>query len=154
MSCDLVSSCDRNPLQCRKKGTEAPSKLISDLTPSYSTSLAAEQLHLAARNSAGYGLDTAHQHLIVHYHCPLSRELRDQPGAIASQPQPLPPPHPLFRFEQLQAIADNDWRLSTKELATLLGLQSLSTRQFERYSFRFARAGRNGALSAWKVEKM
>jgi hypothetical protein len=81
-------------------------------------------------------------------------ELLQLLSAIASQSQPTLSPNPLSRFEQLQAIADNDWRPSTKELASLLGLQSLSRRQFERYGFRFTRAGRNGAQSAWKVEKI
>lgn len=69
-------------------------------------------------------------------------------AAIAHQQQPaaapLAQPNPLSRFEQLQAIADNDWRPSTSELAEILGLTSLSGSQFERYSFRFTRAGKTG----------
>ena len=75
---------------------------------------------------------------------------------IAHQQTPAPPPappNPLSRFEQLQAIADNDWRPSTSELAEILGLSSLSGSSIERYGFRFTRAGKNGAQSAWKVEK-
>ncbi|MBE9109884.1 hypothetical protein IQ273_10740 [Nodosilinea sp. LEGE 07298] len=79
-------------------------------------------------------------------------------AAIAHHQQPaaapLAPPNPLSRFEQLQAIADNDWRPSTSELAEILDLTSLSGSQFERYSFRFTRAGKYGAQSAWKVEKI
>jgi hypothetical protein len=60
----------------------------------------------------------------------------------------------LARFEQLQAISDNDWRPSSRELADILGLSALSGQQFERYGFRFTRAGKNGAQSAWKVEKL
>ncbi|MBW4462437.1 MAG: hypothetical protein KME47_19680 [Nodosilinea sp. WJT8-NPBG4] len=63
-------------------------------------------------------------------------------------------PNPLSRFEQLQAIADNDWRPSTSELAEILSLTSLSGATFERYGFRFTRAGKNGSQSAWKVEKI
>lgn len=78
-------------------------------------------------------------------------------AAIAHQ-QPaaalLAPPNPLSRFEQLQAIADHGWRPSTSELAKILGLASLSGSTFERYGFRFTRAGKNGAQSAWKVEKV
>ncbi|HEY9881813.1 MAG TPA: hypothetical protein V6D29_25405 [Leptolyngbyaceae cyanobacterium] len=74
-------------------------------------------------------------------------------SAISSQ-QALPPANPLQRFEQLQAMADHDWRPSTRELAEILGLQSLSGAQFERYGFRFTRAGRNGAQSAWRIEKL
>lgn len=78
-------------------------------------------------------------------------------AAIANQqlPAALPaPPNPLSRFEQLQAIADHDWRPSTSELAEILGLTSLPRATFERYGFRFTRVGRNGAQSAWKVEKL
>lgn len=76
--------------------------------------------------------------------------------AIANQhpaSAPSAPPNPLSRFEQLQAIADKDWRPSTSELADILGLNSLPSASFERYGFRFTRAGKNGAQSAWKVEK-
>jgi hypothetical protein len=73
-------------------------------------------------------------------------------GAMAAATPP--PPSPLARFEQLQAMADNDWRPSSSELADILGLSSLSGQQFERYGFRFTRAGRNGQQSAWKVEKL
>jgi hypothetical protein len=72
-------------------------------------------------------------------------------GAIAQQQPSL---NPLSRFEQLQAIADYDWRPGTKELAEILGLKSLSGSEFERYGFRFIRVGKNGAESAWKVEKI
>ncbi|MGB7313904.1 MAG: hypothetical protein WA939_13305 [Nodosilinea sp.] len=79
-------------------------------------------------------------------------------AAIANQQQPAAappaPPNPLSRFEQLQAIADHDWRPSTSELAEILGLTSLSGSKIERYGFRFTRAGKNGAQSAWKVEKV
>jgi hypothetical protein len=74
-------------------------------------------------------------------------------GAMAAATSPTPPT-PLARFEQLQAIADNDWRPSSRELADILGLSSLSGQQFERYGFRFTRAGKNGQQSAWKVEKL
>lgn len=73
-----------------------------------------------------------------------------QPAAAPA----IPPANPLSRFEQLQAIADNDWRPSTSELADILGLNSLSGSKFERYGFRFTRAGKNGAQSAWRVEKV
>ncbi|MBD2259350.1 hypothetical protein [Pseudanabaena sp. FACHB-2040] len=39
-------------------------------------------------------------------------------------------------------------------LPQILELQSLSVSQFERYGFRFTRVGRNGAQSAWRVEKI
>ncbi|NEP15445.1 MAG: hypothetical protein F6J97_00910 [Leptolyngbya sp. SIO4C1] len=55
----------------------------------------------------------------------------------------------------LQELADNDWWLSTSQLAKVMGLNSLpSGDQFERYGFRFIKAGKNGAEVAWKVEKL
>ena len=72
--------------------------------------------------------------------------------ALAQQP-PQPTINPLARFEQLQAMADHDWRPSTKELADILGRSSLPGSSFERYGFRFTRAGKNGSQTAWKVEK-
>lgn len=75
--------------------------------------------------------------------------------ALVALAQPQQPPlNPLARFEQLQAIADHDWRPSTKELADILGLSSLPGPTFERYGFRFTRAGKNGSQTAWKVEKL
>lgn len=73
-------------------------------------------------------------------------------SALAQQ-QPSAPVNPLARFEQLQAMADHDWRPSTKELANILGRSSLPGPTFERYGFRFTRAGKNGSQTAWKVEK-
>ncbi|MBD2425407.1 hypothetical protein [Phormidium sp. FACHB-1136] len=74
--------------------------------------------------------------------------------ATLTQQPPSPPINPLARFEQLQAMADHDWRPSTRELADILGLSSLPGPTFERYGFRFTRAGKNGAQTAWKVEKL
>lgn len=68
--------------------------------------------------------------------------------------QTPPPPNPLERFEQLQAIADHGWQPSTSELAAILGMKTLSGQQFDRYGFRFTRAGKNGSQSAWRVEKL
>jgi hypothetical protein len=73
--------------------------------------------------------------------------------ALSNQ-QALPPANPLTRFEQLQAIADNDWRPSTKDLSEILGLSSPPGPSFERYGFRITKAGKNGAQTAWKVEKL
>ncbi len=73
---------------------------------------------------------------------------------LAALQQPAVEPRPLERFEQLQALADNDWRPSTSELAAILGVKTLSGRVLERYGFRFSRVGRNGAQSAWKVERV
>lgn len=54
----------------------------------------------------------------------------------------------------LQEVADNNWWLSTSQLAQVIGLRSLPSSEFERYGFKFVKAGRNGAETAWKVEKL
>ncbi len=74
-------------------------------------------------------------------------------STLVQQPPP-DPINPLARYEQLHAIADHDWRPSTKELADILGRSSLPGPTFERYGFRLTRAGKNGAQTAWKVEKL
>jgi hypothetical protein len=86
------------------------------------------------------------------YGTPGQLELLQALVATLAQQQP-PVINPLARFEQLQAMADHDWRPSTQELADILGLASLPGPSFERYGFRFTRAGKNGAQTAWKVEK-
>jgi hypothetical protein len=73
--------------------------------------------------------------------------------ALSNQPHPTALSNPLSRFEQLQAIANNDWRPSTQDLSKILSLGSLPGPRFERYGFRFTRVGKNGAQTAWKVEK-
>lgn len=74
-------------------------------------------------------------------------------AAIARQ-QPVEPKDPLRLFRLLQELADNDWRPSTSQLAEILGVKNISESQFERYGFRFTRAGKNGPEFAWKVEKI
>ncbi len=55
----------------------------------------------------------------------------------------------------LQELADNNWWLSTSQLAQVMGLVSLPTGEsFERYGFRFIKAGKHGSETAWKVEKI
>jgi len=65
------------------------------------------------------------------------------------------PEDDLAVFRKLQELADNDWRPSTSQLTKILDLASLpGGEDFERYGFRFVRAGKNGAETAWKVEKV
>ncbi len=64
-----------------------------------------------------------------------------------------PPPDPLANLKALEEACQHQWLLSTSQLAFLLGLKSLSGQQIQRYGFTFTRVGRNGAESAWKVEK-
>ena len=78
--------------------------------------------------------------------------------AIASQDEAAAPEQSFKELLEvlrgLQEVADNDWWLSTSQLAQVMGLRSLPPGEFERYGFRFVKAGRNGAETAWKVEKL
>ncbi len=65
----------------------------------------------------------------------------------------VPAPDPLANLRAIQEACDQGWWLSTSQLAPLLGVKSLSGQIIERYGFRFTRMGRNGAESAWRVEK-
>lgn len=64
-----------------------------------------------------------------------------------------PPPDPLANLKALEDAYQHHWHLSTSQLAALLGRKTLSGQQIQRYGFMFTRVGRNGAESAWAVEK-
>lgn len=66
----------------------------------------------------------------------------------------LPQPDPLHNLQQLERAYQNGWLLSTSQLAPLLGVKGLSGKAIERFGFRCVRVGRNGAESAWKLEKI
>ena len=55
---------------------------------------------------------------------------------------------------QLEEIVANGWLLPTSELAALLDASNLSGQTFERYGFKFTRAGKAGSESTWRVEKV
>lgn len=69
---------------------------------------------------------------------------------------------PEFNFEDLlktlrglQELADQGWWLSSSQLANVLQLKSLPPGDsFDRYGFRFTKAGKNGSETAWKLEKL
>jgi hypothetical protein len=92
---------------------------------------------------------------------PDSRQLSHQTG----QPDALlilaeaiariaPPSKPFANLETLDTAAEKRWRLSSSQLAPLLGLKNLSGKQIDRYGFRCTRSGKNGTQSAWKIEKL
>ena len=61
----------------------------------------------------------------------------------------------LHMLRALQELADNDWRLSSDQIAQTLELKALpSGDSFERYGFKFSKAGKNGTQTAWKIEKL
>lgn len=74
-----------------------------------------------------------------------------------SEVQTLPPAPAstsyLDALETLEKCSQHGWRLSTSQLAQLLGLKSLSGSEVKRYGFTFTRDGKNGSESAWRIEK-
>jgi hypothetical protein len=73
--------------------------------------------------------------------------------AIAHRLPASAPANPLSNLEALEQAAQNGWLLSTSQLAPLLGLKTLSGKTVQRYGFTFTRVGRNGAESAWSIQK-
>ena len=67
--------------------------------------------------------------------------------------EPAATSDPLASLRVIQETSDRGWRLSTNQLAPLLGLKNLPGKTFSRYGFRFTRCGRNGSQSAWLIEK-
>lgn len=71
-------------------------------------------------------------------------------------------PAPTFDFELLlsklrglQELADQNWWLSSSQLANVLELESLPPEDtLEFHGFRFSKAGTHGSETAWKVEKL
>lgn len=69
--------------------------------------------------------------------------------------QPPEPEDDLAIFRKLQSLSDNNWKPSTSQLARMMCLKSLPPGdEFERYGFRFVKAGKNGSETAWRVRKV
>ena len=60
---------------------------------------------------------------------------------------------PLEKYRRLQEVVDGGFLLSSSDLAVLLDRKSLPAKDFDRYGFRFSKAGRNGGETAWRVGK-
>ncbi len=61
----------------------------------------------------------------------------------------------LSKLRGLQELADQNWWLSSTQLANVLELEALpSEDEFEFHGFRFSKAGTHGQEAAWKVEKI
>ena len=75
---------------------------------------------------------------------------------IATPPQlppAAPPANPLENIRRIQEAHDRQWKLSTSQLAPLLGMKSLSGSEIKRFGFVFTRVGKNGVESAWSISK-
>lgn len=66
---------------------------------------------------------------------------------------PSPTADPLANLRALQEACDRGWLLSSSQLAPLVGLKNVHGKAFERYGFKFVKAGKNGSESAWRIEK-
>jgi hypothetical protein len=72
----------------------------------------------------------------------------------SSTPQPpASAVDPLANLRALQEACDRGWLLSSSQLAPLVGLKTLHGKEFERYGFKFIKASKNGAESAWRIKK-
>ena len=74
----------------------------------------------------------------------------------SAPPQPLalaPVVERIEKYRRLNEICEAGYRLSTSDLAPLLGLKTLPGKAFDRYGFHFSKTGKNGAESAWQVTK-
>lgn len=61
----------------------------------------------------------------------------------------------LSKLRGLQELADQNWWLSSTQLANVLELEALPlAEEFEFHGFRFSKAGTHGQETAWKVEKL
>lgn len=67
---------------------------------------------------------------------------------------PAPASDPFENLEQIDRIYRNGWYVSSSQLAPLLDRQSLPSKDFQMFGYRFTPNGRNGREKAWKVEKL
>ena len=61
---------------------------------------------------------------------------------------------PFGRYQWLDRVAERGWLLPSSELATLLGCNSVPTKDFERFGYRFTKSGKSGSENTWKTEKV
>jgi hypothetical protein len=74
-------------------------------------------------------------------------------AAIVPAPQAAPPPDPLENLRRIEEAHRNSWKLSSSQLAPLLGLKSLTGKEFSRFGYTFTRCGKNGGESAWSISR-
>lgn len=117
----------------------------------------AKESHETAGHSNGNGaiakpkasdqLVTAHQLLAV-----LER-ISEVIAAPPQLPPAAPPAHGLDTLRRIQEAYERQWKLSTSQLAPLLGMKGLSGAEVKRFGFVFTRVGKNGNESAWSISK-
>ena len=90
-----------------------------------------------------------------------STEQKDDMSGVAS-PQEAPlmalrrvlQAEPLARYDLMDKLAERGWRLPTRELALLLGMEELTREAFECYGYRFTRGDEGDLEISWRVEKI
>lgn len=116
-------------------------------------------------------LDALHDHIkagntIESFVESLSEQFTEQSGQleIASNPMltlvemivsrvPLPQSDPLAHIRMLDEACEKGWRLSSSELCLLLKRTRINGSEIRRYGFVCTRVGKNGAESAWRIER-
>lgn len=84
-----------------------------------------------------------------------TRQVESSAIEVATPEKPFSIDDTLHMLRALQELADHDWRLSSDQIAHTLEIKALpSGDSFERYGFRFSKAGKNGTQTAWKIEKL
>ncbi|EKU97094.1 hypothetical protein Lepto7375DRAFT_0964 [Leptolyngbya sp. PCC 7375] len=83
------------------------------------------------------------------------RQVQSSELAIAAQNTAFDFEQLLSKLRGLQELADQNWWLSSSQLAQVLELETLPPgEKLEFHGFRFSKAGTHGTETAWKVEKL
>ena len=77
---------------------------------------------------------------------------QESPQLPSANPAPVAV-DPLEKYRRLQEVVDAGYLLSSSDLEVLLDRKSLPNKDFDRYGFKFSKAGRNGGETAWRVSK-
>lgn len=119
-------------------------------------------------------LDALHDHIkagntIESFVASLGEQFTEQSGQldIASNPTvamltlaemivsriPQSQSNPLAHIQMLDEACEKGWKLSTSELCLLLKRSRIAGQEIRRYGFVCTRVGKNGAESAWLIER-
>jgi len=66
---------------------------------------------------------------------------------------PVAETDPFEKLEQIDRACRNDWHLSSSQLAPLLNRQSMPSKAFKQFGYRFYPEGKNGREKAWRIQK-
>jgi hypothetical protein len=86
----------------------------------------------------------------------IAQSLRQLNQTLVAQAAPVSQRNPLWYMEVLERAAAADWLLTTEEIEQLIGVKPhchADEDVYERGSWRFMKAGKLGAQTAWRVVK-